>query len=74
MDHRQFKKSLGQTNGKSSSQSHSVKESCVLQEWACIGTLYPQLSHWLGAAQGKCDPTMNMEVDAQQQQLASSVG
>ena len=33
-----------------------------------------ELIHWLEAALGKCSPTMNMRVDAQQQQRGSAVG
>lgn len=36
----QFSESFGQTNGKSSSQSHPIKESSILQEWTCIMNSY----------------------------------
>lgn len=48
----QFEKSFGQTNRKSSSQSHPIMEPSILQEWTFTDLSIFELSHWLGAAQG----------------------
>lgn len=48
----QFEESFGQTNRKSSSQSHPIVDPSILQEWTFTGASILELSRCLGAAQG----------------------
>ena len=50
-----------------------IKGPFIFQEWICIATFIPDLSHWPGVTEGKCVPIMNVEVNTQQQQWTPSV-